>query len=89
VSDVYERVKASGIELPSCLGPAGSHVPGKVFGSFVFASGQTLRANGYVASSEGYEEQPAVINGATCCARSSATPASTPEPRSRSTLDRR
>ncbi len=114
MNDVYERMKASGIELPSYPRPAGSYAPGKIFGSVVFASGQTptrdgvptyrgrvgndlgveegyaaarlaalncvaeleavsgdlrrvegiLKVNGYVAASEGFEEQPAVINGA-------------------------
>lgn len=108
----YERMEASGLELPPCPRPAGSYAPGKVFGNLVFASGQTPRRdgvyrgrvgtdlgveegyaaarlaalncvaeleavcgnlrrvdgipklNGYVAASEGFEEQPAVINGA-------------------------
>ncbi len=114
MSDPYERIKASGIEVPPCPRPAGSYAPGKVFGSLVFASGQTptrdgapvyrgrvgtdlgveegyeaarlaalncvaeleavcgdlrrvdgiLKVNGYVAASEGFEEQPTVINGA-------------------------
>jgi enamine deaminase RidA (YjgF/YER057c/UK114 family) len=114
VSDPYERIKASGIELPPCPRPAGSYAPGKIFGTIVFASGQTptrdgvpayrgrvgtdlgveegyaaarlaalncvaeleamcgdlrrvsgiLKVNGYVAANEGFEEQPAVINGA-------------------------
>jgi enamine deaminase RidA (YjgF/YER057c/UK114 family) len=112
VSDPYECIKASGIELPPCPRLAGSYAPGKVFGSLVFVSGQTptregvpayrgrlgtdldveegyeavrlaalnclaeleavcgdlrrvdgiLKVNGYVAASEGFEEQPAVIN---------------------------
>jgi enamine deaminase RidA (YjgF/YER057c/UK114 family) len=107
-------MKASGIELPPCPRPAGSYAPGKIFGSLVFASGQTptrdgvpayrgrvgtdlgveegyaaarpaalncvaeleavcgdlrrvdgiLKVNGYVAASEGFEEQPAIIDGA-------------------------
>jgi enamine deaminase RidA (YjgF/YER057c/UK114 family) len=114
VSDPYKRMKASGIDLPSSPRPAGSYAPGKIFGSLVFASGQTptrdgvpvyrgrvgtdlgvdeayaaarlaalnclaeleavcgdlrrvegiLKVNGYVAASEWFEEQPAVINGA-------------------------
>ena len=114
MSDPYERMKASGVELPPSPRPAGSYAPGKVFGSLVFVSGQTptrdgapahrgrvgtdlgieeayaaarlaalnclaeleavcgdlrrvegiLKVNGYVAASEGFEEQPAVINGA-------------------------
>ena len=112
MSDPYERIKASGIELPPCPRPAGSYAPGKIFGTIVFASGQTptrdgvpayrgrvgtgveegyaaarlaalncvaeleavcgdlrrvsgiLKVNGYVAANEGFEEQPAVINGA-------------------------
>ena len=113
MSDPYGRMKASGIELPPCPRPAGSYAPGKIFGSLVFASGQTptrdgvsahwgkvgtgvgveegyaaarlaalncvaeleavcgdlrrvdgiLKVNGYVAASEEFEEQPAVING--------------------------
>ncbi len=114
MSDPYERMKASGVELPPSPRPAGSYAPGKGFGSLVFASGQTptrdgvpayrgrvgtdlgieeayaaarlaalnclaeleavcgdlrrvegiLKVNGYVAASEGFEEQQAVINGA-------------------------
>jgi enamine deaminase RidA (YjgF/YER057c/UK114 family) len=114
VSDPYERMKASGVQLPPSPRPAGSYAPGKIFGNLVFASGQTptrdgvpayrgrvgtdlgveeahaaarlaalnclaeleavcgdlrrvegiLKVNGYVAASEGFEEQPAVINGA-------------------------
>jgi enamine deaminase RidA (YjgF/YER057c/UK114 family) len=114
VSDPYKRMKASGIDLPPSPRPAGSYAPGKIFGSLVFASGQTptrdgvpvyrgrvgtdlgvdeayaaarlaalnclaeleavcgdlrrvegiLKVNGYVAASEGFEEQPAIINGA-------------------------
>jgi enamine deaminase RidA (YjgF/YER057c/UK114 family) len=114
VSDPYERMKASGVELPPSPRPAGSYAPGKVFGNLVFASGQTptrdgvpayrgrlgtdlgveeayaaarlaalnclaeletvcgdlrrvegiLKVNGYVVATEGFEEQPAVINGA-------------------------
>ena len=114
MSDPYERMKASRVELPPSPRPAGSYAPGKVFGSLVFVSGQTptrdgvpayrarvgsdlgleeayaaarlaalnclaeleavcgdlrrvegiLKVNGYVAASEGFEEQPAVINGA-------------------------
>jgi enamine deaminase RidA (YjgF/YER057c/UK114 family) len=114
VSDPYERMKTSGIDLPPPPRPAGSYAPGKIYGSLVFASGQTptrdgvpayrgrlgadlsvdegyaaarlvalnclaeleavcgdlrcvqsiLKVNGYVAASEGFEEQPAVINGA-------------------------
>jgi enamine deaminase RidA (YjgF/YER057c/UK114 family) len=112
VSDPYERMKASGVELPPSPRPAGSYAPGKIFGNL--ASGQTptrdgvpayrgrvgtdlgveeayaaarldalncpaeleavcgdlrrvesiLKVNGYVAATEGFEEQPAVINGA-------------------------
>ena len=114
MSDPYEWMKASGVELPSSPRPAGSYAPGKVFGSLVFVSGQTptrdgvpahrgrvgtnlgieeastaarlttlnclaeleavcgdlrrvegiLKVNGYVGASEGFEEQPAIINGA-------------------------
>ena len=114
MSDPYERIEASGMELPACPRPAGSYAPGKVLGDLVFASGQTptrdgvpayrgrvgtdlsveegyaaarlaalnclaeleavcgdlrrvdgiLKVNGYVAASEGFEEQPAVIDGA-------------------------
>lgn len=114
MSDVYKRIKEAGIELPPCPRPVGSYAPGKVFGSLVFASGQTptregvpvyrgrvgtdlsieegyaaarlaalncvaelevvcgdlrrvdgiLKVNGYVAAAEDFEEQPAVINGA-------------------------
>jgi enamine deaminase RidA (YjgF/YER057c/UK114 family) len=113
VSDPYERMNASGVELPPSPRPAGSYAPGKIIGSLVFASGQTptrdgvpvyrgrigtvgveevyaaarlaalnclaeleavcgdlrdveviLKVNGYVAATEGFEEQPAVINGA-------------------------
>lgn len=114
MSDVYERIKQTGMELPPCPRPVGSYAPGKVFGTLVFASGQTptregvpvyrgrvgvdigveegyaaarlaalncvaeleavcgdlrrvegiLKVNGYVAAGEGFEEQPAVINGA-------------------------
>lgn len=114
MSDVYERIKEAGMELPPCPHPVGSYAPGKVFGTLVFVSGQTptregvpvyrgrvgtdlsveegyaaarlaalncvaelesvcgdlrrveeiLKVNGYVAAGEDFEEQPAVINGA-------------------------
>ena len=114
MSDPYERMKASGVELPPSPRPAGSYALGKIFGNLVFASGQTptrdgvpayrgrvgteltvedgyaaarvaalncvaelvavcgdlrrvqgiLKVNGYVAAGETFEEQPAVINGA-------------------------
>ncbi len=45
-----------------------------------------LKANGYVAASEGFEEQPAVMKGrAPCWPRAWATAASMPERRSGST----
>jgi len=49
VSDPYERMKTSGIELPPCPRPAGSYAPGKTFGSLVFASGQTPTRDGVPA----------------------------------------
>jgi enamine deaminase RidA (YjgF/YER057c/UK114 family) len=49
MSDPYERMKASGIELPPCPRPAGSYAPGKIFGSLVFASGQTPTRDGVPA----------------------------------------
>lgn len=114
MSDIYERVKEAGMELPTCPRPVGSYASGKIFGTLVFASGQTpthegvlvyrgrvgidlsieegyaaarlaalncvaeletvcgdlrrvegiLKVNGYVAAGEDFEEQPAVINGA-------------------------
>lgn len=114
MSDIYERMEGIGLELPSCPRPVGSYASGKVFGTLVFASGQTptregvlvyrgrvgtdlgvekgyaaarlaalncvaeieavcgdlrrvegiLKVNGYVAAGEDFEEQPAVINGA-------------------------
>jgi enamine deaminase RidA (YjgF/YER057c/UK114 family) len=139
VSDPYERMKTSGIDLPPPPRPAGSYAPGKVYGSLAFASGQTptrdgvpayrgrlgadlgvdegyaaarlaalnclaeleavcgdlrrvqsiLKVNGYVAASEGFEEQPAVINGASDLLQEIfVTPASTPGPRSGSNLCR-
>jgi len=63
VSGVYERVKASGIELPSCLSPAGSYVPGKVFGGFVFASGQTPSRDGVPAYRGSVGTGPGVEDG--------------------------
>jgi enamine deaminase RidA (YjgF/YER057c/UK114 family) len=114
MSDPYERIKASGLELPPCPRPAGSYASGKVLGSLMLASGHTptrdgvpafgggvgtgldleegyeaarlaalncaaeleavcgdlrrvdgiLKVNGDVAASEGFEEQPTLINGA-------------------------
>jgi hypothetical protein len=49
VSDIYERMKLSGIELPPCPRLAGSYAPGKSFGSFVFASGQAPARDGVPA----------------------------------------
>ncbi len=112
--DIYDRIKETGMELPPCPRPVGSYAPGKIFGTLVFASGQTptregvlvhagrlgrnlgleegyaaarlaalncvaeleavcgdlrrvesiLKVNGYVASTEDFEQQPKVINGA-------------------------
>ncbi len=44
MSDPYERMKASGVELPPSPRPAGSYAPGKIFGSLVFASGRRPHA---------------------------------------------
>ena len=49
MSDPYERMKASGIDLPPSPRPAGSYAPGKVYGSLVFASGQTPTREGVPA----------------------------------------
>ncbi len=49
MSDPYERIKASGIEVPPCSRPTDSYAPGKVFGSLVFASGQTSTRDGVPA----------------------------------------
>jgi enamine deaminase RidA (YjgF/YER057c/UK114 family) len=49
VSDPYERMKASGVELPPSPRPAGSYAPGKIFGRLVFASGQTPTRDGVPA----------------------------------------
>ena len=46
MSDPYERMKDSGVELPSSPRPAGSYAPGKIFDSLVFASGQTPTRDG-------------------------------------------
>jgi enamine deaminase RidA (YjgF/YER057c/UK114 family) len=46
VSDPYERMKASGIELPTCPRPAGSYATGMTFGNLVFPSGQTPTRDG-------------------------------------------
>ena len=42
-------MKAAGIELPPSPRPAGSYAPGKIFGSLVFASGQTPTRDGVPA----------------------------------------
>jgi hypothetical protein len=55
MSDPYERMKASGIELTPCTRPAGSYAPEKVFGSLVFASGQTPRAMASRLTGAGWE----------------------------------
>ncbi len=49
MSDPYERMKASGVELPPSPRLAGSYAPGKIFGSLVFASGQTPTRDGLPA----------------------------------------
>ena len=49
MSDPYERMKTSGIELPPCPRLAGSYAPGKIFGSLKFASGQTPTRDGVPA----------------------------------------
>jgi enamine deaminase RidA (YjgF/YER057c/UK114 family) len=49
VSNPYERMKASGVVLPPSPRPACSYAPGKVFGSLVFASGQTPTRGGVPA----------------------------------------
>ena len=46
MSGPYERMNASGVELPPSPRP---YAPGKIFGSLVFASGQTPTRDGVPA----------------------------------------
>jgi enamine deaminase RidA (YjgF/YER057c/UK114 family) len=63
VSNPYERIKVSGVELPPCPRPAGSYAPGKIFGSLVFASGQTPTRNSVPACRDRLRTDFAVEEG--------------------------